>query len=81
MPRMHGKFPGHQRLDVVSLRSYWGWLPDSDAAATHWVPPALDYHPRTGLLARCGLRCIPADRTHPWRKLPRCAECRATLLH
>lgn len=79
MPRMYGRFPAPHRSDLVSLRSYWGWLPDSDAAATHWVPAGRHYHPGTGLRASCGHRCIPSESTHPWRKLPRCAECRATL--
>ncbi|WP_091513308.1 MULTISPECIES: hypothetical protein [Amycolatopsis] len=56
-------------------RSCWGWLPDIDADATHWVPPVREYHPRTGFRSRCGRRCIPSERTHQWRKLPRCAEC------
>ncbi|HET6502818.1 MAG TPA: hypothetical protein VFG87_18855 [Amycolatopsis sp.] len=74
---MHGRFSPAGGLDFDALRSYWGWLPDIDAAATHWVAPTLDYHPRTGLRARCGQRCVPLDRTHPWRKRPRCAECSA----
>ncbi|MFD2421405.1 hypothetical protein [Amycolatopsis pigmentata] len=76
---MDGRVSESHRADLASLRSCWGWLPDSDAVATHWVAPALDYHPRTGLRAQCGRRCLPSDRTHPWRKLPRCAECRALL--
>ncbi|WP_156131628.1 hypothetical protein [Amycolatopsis methanolica] len=30
---MHGRSP-------LELCVYWGWLPDSDAGATHWVSPA-----------------------------------------
>ncbi|MBB2935864.1 hypothetical protein FHX82_002918 [Amycolatopsis bartoniae] len=63
----------------MDLGSCWGWLPDKDAAATHWVPPVREYHPRTGLRSRCGQRCIPSEPTHQWRKLPRCVECRAAL--
>lgn len=72
MPRMHGRSP-------LELCVYWGWLPDSDAGATHWVSPARDYHPRTGLRSNCGRRCIPSERTHAWRKLPRCRECVSSL--
>ncbi|MFF5992828.1 hypothetical protein [Prauserella flavalba] len=58
---------------------FWGWLPDSAAGATHWVPPTRQYRPATGLRSRCGRRCIPLDRTHHWHKLPRCRECLAEL--
>ncbi|WAL64145.1 hypothetical protein ORV05_24605 [Amycolatopsis cynarae] len=76
---MHGRFPTASRADAVSLGRYWGWLPDTEAVSTHWVPPALDYHPSTGLRSRCGRRCLPSERTHHWRKLPRCGECEAAL--
>jgi hypothetical protein len=69
----------HGRFTAVSLGAYWGWLPDTEAGQTHWVPPARDYDPRIGLRSHCGCRCLPSDRTHHWRKLPRCVDCLAGL--